>query len=283
MKQMSILFVLLFFVTACVPAVPTQIPAGTLVALTLAALPHTATFTPAPPSTPTPGALQPVAGQASPAAPAAAACIPANTPQTRALATRILSGDTIEVVIDGAMYSVRYIGIDAPGIVPEIEWQGPQAIAANDRLVNGQFVTLIQDVQDVDEEGFLLRYVVLNNLFINYELVRQGFALAASMPPNVACDAILLQGQIEAQAAVFGVWMPTPIPSATITSTPTITPFPTVTRVPVCDCKGPALTCNNFPTQAQAQACYEYCKAEGYGDIFNLDKNGNGKACEGSS
>jgi hypothetical protein len=41
------------------------------------------------------------------------------------------------------------------------------------------------------------------------------------------------------------------------------------------------LSCNSFPNQYQAQVCFEFCRNQGYGDIFGLDKNGNGRACEG--
>jgi hypothetical protein len=122
---------------------------------------------------------------------------------------------------------------------------------------------------------------------VNYEVVRQGFASAVSMPPNIACDNSLLAAQVEAQSTVRGLWMATPVPTFTITPTPTITLTPTNTvpatrtRVPVCNCNRRRMSCNSFGSQNQAQRCFEYCKDMGYGDVFGLDKNGNGLACEG--
>jgi len=47
-----------------------------------------------------------------------------------------------------------------------------------------------------------------------------------------------------------------------------------------CNCSGPDLNCSDFSTHAQAQACYDYCKSQGYGDVFRLDSDSDGSACE---
>ena len=206
-------------------------------------------------------------------------CIPANTERVRGLVARVLDGESIEVIIGNDMFRVRYIGLNAPGIIPTIEWQGSQAISANDQMVSGQFVTLVRDVSDADANGFLLRYVLVNNLFVNYEMIRQGYARATSMQLDVACDINFLQAQGEAQVATLGIWMPSPIPSAKITSTLTITPVPTTTLKPMCNCND-NLTCIDFATQNSAQACYNYCKVIDK-SWDKLDNNHNGEACEG--
>ena len=97
-------------------------------------------------------------------------------------------------------------------------------------------------------------------------------------------------------------WTPTPIPTVTETPTArptrTITPTQTPTRRPAhtptfgppatstplssdCDCSGDRYNCSDFGTQAAAQACYNHCKAPGYGDIHHLDDDKNGIACDG--
>ena len=280
MKRALIFFVFLATLAACASPTTANIPAGTLAAQTLAAMPRPSTATPEPTATPTLTAAPGITGGGSEIAAPGSNCIPASTERGRGLVTRVLDGESIEVVIGNDTFRVRYIGLDAPGIVPTIEWQGPQAVSANDRMVSGQFVTLIQDISNADANGFLLRYVVVNDLFVNYELIRQGYARAISTQPDTACDINFLQAQGEAQVAILGVWVPTPIPSATITLTPTITPMPTATLKAVCDCKA-NLTCNDFATQKDAQACYNYCTKVDK-DWDKLDNNHNGKACEGS-
>lgn len=49
---------------------------------------------------------------------------------------------------------------------------------------------------------------------------------------------------------------------------------------PRCICSYNAYDCPDFPTQAAAQACYEYClRKVGY-DVHWLDDDGDGVACE---
>jgi hypothetical protein len=45
---------------------------------------------------------------------------------------------------------------------------------------------------------------------------------------------------------------------------------------------GGAYNCNlsDFSIQAQAQSCYDYCIAQGAGDIHRLDGDNDGIACE---
>jgi len=78
---------------------------------------------------------------------------------------------------------------------------------------------------------------------------------------------------------------PTRTPTRTITPTPTITRTPTRTPTPtlpaaVCDCSGDIYNCSDFSTQAEAQACYDYCWSLGCGDIHRLDGDNDGIACE---
>lgn len=289
MKQLLFLLVLaLSSLSACVPSAVSLVPPETLAAQTLAARPSTntplPTDTPLPTNTPTPPEGLPtptldlnISG---------AYCLPVNTQRLQGLVTKVISGDTIEVLIRNLTYQVRYIGVDAPSILAPAEWQGAQSLGFNQSLVEGKYVTLVQDVTDQDPDGFYPRYVLMDNIFANYEMIRQGFGVSVSAPPDTACANSLLAAVVEAQKEVRGIWMPTPVPTSTITLTPTITntPLPpTDTRVPVCDCTGSRLTCNNFATQTRAQQCFEYCRSLGYGDIFGLDKNGNGLACEGLS
>ncbi len=68
----------------------------------------------------------------------------------------------------------------------------------------------------------------------------------------------------------------TPTPTPTPTDTPTLTPTPTGP----CTCESDTYNCSDFSTQPEAQACYNYCKDTGHGDIHRLDGNNNGRACE---
>lgn len=105
---------------------------------------------------------------------------------------RVVDGDTIRVVLDGASDDepVRYIGIDTPETVKPrtpVECFGKKASALNRALVDGREVRLVFDAEERDRYGRLLAYVYRagDGLFVNAELVRRGYATAATFPPNV--------------------------------------------------------------------------------------------------
>jgi micrococcal nuclease len=132
-----------------------------------------------------------------------ASCIPKQTPQ-KGIVTKIIDGDTIDVSINNQTFTIRYIGIDTPemGIVMAAE-----AKRTNSDLVMGKFVLLYKDHSETDKYGRLLRYVLIGNIFVNYELVHQGFAQAKSFPPDISCDDRFASAQNEAQLANLGLWL----------------------------------------------------------------------------
>lgn len=110
-----------------------------------------------------------------------------------AVVASVTDGDTIRVILNGQDVPVRYIGIDTP------EYDQPcgnEATQANAGLVAGQMVRLVKDVSETDRYGRLLRYVYVGDLFVNAELVRQGWARAVQYPPDTA-----QAGYLEAQQA----------------------------------------------------------------------------------
>lgn len=184
-------------------------------------------------------------------------------PGDAAAVTRVIDGDTIEVELNGRSHRVRYIGVDSP------ERDEPfyaEAAATNRALVEGRTVILVKDVSETDRYGRLLRYVYLEDgLFVNAELLRQGYAQIVTFPPDVARHDALRAIQREARAAGRGLW-----------SLPERANLP-----PGCDtCDRNAYNCADFPTQAAAQACYDACLALTGVDVHRLDGGGTGVACK---
>jgi len=202
-------------------------------------------------------------------------CIPNNPPQTGRVLD-IVDGDTIVVVLDqdGVAYSVRYIGMDTPENTSQIEPFGPEATAKNRELVHGKTVTLIKDVSETDRYGRLLRYVIADGIFVNYELVAQGYANTASYPPDVACIPTFQAAEEQASAWNLGLWGNPP------PSTPLPTRVSSSGASPACSCSGNLYNCPDFSTHASAQACYDYCNSTGHGDIHRMDGDNDGSACE---
>lgn len=154
--------------------------------------------------------------------------------------TRVIDGDTIE--IEGEE-RVRYIGIDTPETVDPrkpVQCFGVEASKKNKELVEGKTVRLEKDITNRDKYGRLLRYVYIDSstghstlreepsgsdskssgqmLFVNLELVKQGFATSYTYPPDVKHQAEILAAEKEAREANRGLWVACPLTSPTIPS-----------------------------------------------------------------
>ncbi|MBI4100639.1 thermonuclease family protein [Candidatus Microgenomates bacterium] len=124
----------------------------------------------------------------------------------KAQVARVIDGDTIELS-DGNR--VRYIGIDTPETVDprkSIQCFGREASNKNNELVLGKDVELEKDISETDKYGRLLRYIYIDDLFINDYLVRQGFAHASSYPPDIKYQDQLRQAEQEARENGRGLW-----------------------------------------------------------------------------
>ena len=115
--------------------------------------------------------------------------------------TQVIDGDTIDVNINGTEYRVRYIGMNTP---ERGEACYSEARNANVALVQGQTVTLVRDVSETDSFGRLLRYIYVNGVNVNAQLVAQGFAEAVEYPPDIAQTASFRDLEVQARAANLG-------------------------------------------------------------------------------
>lgn len=112
----------------------------------------------------------------------------------------VVDGDT--VVITGGE-RVRYIGIDAPEVGEPFYYEAKRF---NEQLVGGKRVKLERDVSDRDDYGRLLRYVYVDGVFVNGEMVRNGYALAKKYPPDTKYQAYLEKLESEAKRLRNGLW-----------------------------------------------------------------------------
>jgi micrococcal nuclease len=117
--------------------------------------------------------------------------------------SEVIDGDTI--VISGG-HHVRYIGIDAPELHPKLEPYGVEAWQANRALVEGKKVRMERDVSNTDKYGRLLRYIYVDDTFVNAELVKQGYACARAYPPDTKYQGYLKEMENEAKKAGRGMW-----------------------------------------------------------------------------
>lgn len=119
---------------------------------------------------------------------------------------RVIDGDTIELE---NKQIVRYIGVDSPELhhpKKSVECFASASAEFNRKLVEGKTVRLEKDVSETDKYKRLLRYVYVDQVFINKKLVDEGYAYAATFPPDVKFADLFRQSQQEAMENKKGLW-----------------------------------------------------------------------------
>ena len=113
--------------------------------------------------------------------------------------TRVVDGDTIDVLLNGVNTRIRYLQMNTP------ERDHPcfeASSKANADLVEGKTVRLAPDKELVDPYDRLLRFVYVDDVLVNRVLVEQGWAEVVLYPPNdLHYDEFL---QLEKEAAAAG-------------------------------------------------------------------------------
>jgi micrococcal nuclease len=120
----------------------------------------------------------------------------------------VYDGDTIK--LDNGE-RVRYLGIDTPEMnykKPPPERFAEQAKIFNEQLVAQKKVRLEFDAQKRDKYNRLLAYVYVDDIFVNAEILKQGYGKVYIIPPNVKYADEFLALQREARAGKKGIWQP---------------------------------------------------------------------------
>lgn len=136
--------------------------------------------------------------------------------EANAVVAYVVDGDTIDATIDapgGATDErVRLIGIDTPETKrPDtpIECYGPEASEfVTDLLPVGTPIRIERDTVARDDFGRLLGYVYRaeDGLFVNHEIIRQGYATPLSIAPNTTFEQLMVDAATSAEAADLGLW-----------------------------------------------------------------------------
>jgi micrococcal nuclease len=128
------------------------------------------------------------------------------------LVTKVVDGDTFWAD-DGTSKGVkiRLIGVDAPEsrktFKKEVGYFGKEAKGYLSNLLEGKSVRLEFDLNRTDKYGRTLAYVYLQDgTFVNAELIKSGYAMVMTVPPNVKFADVFVKLQQEARVNNRGLW-----------------------------------------------------------------------------
>ena len=125
---------------------------------------------------------------------------------------RVVDGDTIDIEIGGNTERVRLIGINTPETkhpIKGVECFGPEASAYAEQLLPaGTALRVERDIEARDKYGRLLLYVYIayTNVFVNLDLVMNGYARPMVFEPNTAHMANFAQAATQAELRNAGLW-----------------------------------------------------------------------------
>jgi len=120
--------------------------------------------------------------------------------KTTAKVSYVLDGDTIQL---SSGETVRLAGINAPEIGQ------PCSSEATDKLrqfVLDKEVTLEQDINNKDQYGRLLRYIYIDDILVNLEMVRLGLAHKYEYGSNTKYSTLFEQAENEAKQNKRCLW-----------------------------------------------------------------------------
>ncbi len=106
---------------------------------------------------------------------------------------------------------IRLIGVDAPEsrnvFKKQQGYYGTEAKEYLTKLLKGKHVKLEYDVNRTDQYGRTLAYVYLEDgTFVNADLVKNGYAMVMTVPPNVKFADEFVKLQQEARENKRGLW-----------------------------------------------------------------------------
>lgn len=124
-----------------------------------------------------------------------------------AVVARVIDGDTVELA-DGR--HVRYIGVDTPEVAGSPKGEQPwgrEASARNRELVEKKTVELQRGGRDTDDYGRYLRYVYVDGIFVNAELIAEGLGRAYTYESGDRYRQIFVQLEQYAKLMKKGMWL----------------------------------------------------------------------------
>ena len=203
-----------------------------------------------------------------------------STDGTGVVVTSVVDGDTFDVRFsDGATDTVRLVGVDTPEVYSEVspeEFGGANAACLDnwadrassfvERRVEGQNVRLEYD-ENEGRRGYydrLLAYTYIDEVNLNYQLVRQGYGRVYTESDFIMKQRFL-EAEREARDQNRGFWGCESTESSSEDGGENDRSYVE---------EGEDMDCADFETQEEAQEFHESHSGHG------LDGDGDGIACE---
>lgn len=141
-----------------------------------------------------------------------ACATPVTDPTSDGRVVEIIDGDTLVISVGGRRATTRLIGIDTPETKkPDtpVECYGPEATDFLRALLPPATSILVRrDVEGRDHFGRILTYVFRadDGLFVNREILVQGYARALPIPPNTTFARDFADVAARARQERRGLW-----------------------------------------------------------------------------
>jgi len=180
-------------------------------------------------------------------------------PQQEITVVQVVDGDTL-VISTGE--TVRLICIDTPERGEEYYAETSNKLS---ELTLNKPVTLIKDMSETDRYGRLLRYIEVDGVDVNKQMVLSGFAKVYRYAPDTARCTDYENAEQTAKTQGRYIWTTQPIPQTS-----------SVQQKRDINCSSNFYNCSDFQTQAEAQKVLEACGR----DVHKLDGDSDGVACE---
>ncbi len=124
---------------------------------------------------------------------------------------RVVSGQTVEIMIDNKIYSLRLMGLEIPDNNYYDKKSAQQflikLLTSNYQYpLNSIMVNVDTDINKLDKFGRLTGYIWLKNQLINRKVLEGGWAIASLEYTDGKLDRDLLQGEDYARIMGNGVW-----------------------------------------------------------------------------